>query len=136
MNWFFKVVAFLMSVRRGIRIFFVFAYVGWVVALSLLPPQDFPQIPLFEGADKVVHFILYFIFSMLGCWALKAERKFSMAYYIVPLTIGWGILMEVFQLSMHLGRSFSWYDILANSFGTFTGTLIYLSIVLKINVKS
>ena len=49
MQGFKKIVAFLLSVRRGFRIFFVLAYVGWVVALSLLPPQDLPPIPLFEG---------------------------------------------------------------------------------------
>jgi len=28
-------------------------------------------------------------------------------------------------LSMHLGRSFSWYDILANSFGAMGGIVIF-----------
>ena len=94
--------------------------------LSLLPPQDFPKIPLFDGADKVVHIIMYFIFSMLSSWALKTELYRSRILFIIPSTIGWGILMEIFQLEMHIGRSFSWYDALANTAGVALGTIIYL----------
>lgn len=135
MQGFKKIVAFLLSVRRGFRIFFVLAYVGWVVALSLLPPQDLPPIPLFEGADKLIHFMLYFIFAMLSCWALKTELKFSTVYLIIPVTIGWGILMELFQLSMHIGRSFSGYDILANCLGTFVGVLVYMASTLNTKIR-
>jgi VanZ family protein len=117
---------FLLAVRQPVRIFLVILYVGCIVALSLLPPKDFPQIPLFEGADKVVHFIMYFIFSILFSWSLKTELNYFRLFFIIPVTIGWGILMEYFQQSMHIGRSFSWYDILANSIGVFVGILIYV----------
>jgi len=117
---------FLLSVRLSFRYALLVIYVGCIMLLSLLPPQDFPKIPLFDGADKVVHIIMYFIFSMLSSWALKTELYRSRILFIIPSTIGWGILMEIFQLEMHIGRSFSWYDALANTAGVALGTIIYL----------
>lgn len=101
-------------------------YVGCIAALSLLPPQDLPKVELFRGADKVIHLLMYLIFSLLGCWALKTESNRAGIWLILPSAIGWGLLMEFIQLEMHLGRSFSWFDALANTTGALTGILIYI----------
>jgi VanZ family protein len=119
-------ISFLLSVRSSIRFALVFIYVGCIMALSLLPPQDFPKVQLFTGIDKVVHFTMYFIFSILGCWALKTEINRQKNWLILPVIIGWGIFMELLQLEMRVGRSFEWFDILANSVGVITGILIYI----------
>ena len=103
----------------------VVIYVGCVAALSLLPMQDLPQVPMFHGEDKVVHFIMYFGFSILFCWTLKTELNFSKLFFVILVTVSWGILMEYLQLDMHIGRSFSWYDELANSIGSVFGILVY-----------
>jgi VanZ family protein len=100
-------------------------YVGCVAALSLLPMQDLPQVPMFRGEDKVVHFIMYFGFSILFCWTLKTELNFSKLFFVLLVAVSWGILMEYLQLDMHFGRSFSWYDELANSVGSGFGILMY-----------
>ncbi len=119
-------IAFLLSVKQPVRILSVVLYVLGIMALSLLPPQDLPKIPLFRGADKVIHFMMYFVFSILFCWALRTERHYSRLFFIVVLTIGWGVLMEFIQFSMRMGRSFSWYDISANSLGVLAGIVIYV----------
>jgi VanZ family protein len=119
-------ISFLLSVRQSVRIILIITYVGCIMALSLLPPQDFPKLPLFEGVDKVVHFLMYFIFSFLFCWSIKTELNYRRLFIVIISTIGWGIFMEIMQLSMHLGRSFSWYDILANSFGVLVGIIVYI----------
>jgi len=119
-------IAFLLSVRLPFRYALVVSYVGCIMALSLLPPEDFPKIPLFKGIDKVVHIMMYFIFSMLSSWALKIELYRSRTLFILPATIGWGILMEIFQLEMHIGRTFSWLDVLANTTGVAIGMIIYV----------
>lgn len=124
-------ISFLLTVRQSIRIVLVIIYVACIAALSLLPPQDFPKVPLFEGADKVIHFLMYFIFSILFCWAIKTELNYYWLFFIIPATIGWGIMMEYLQQSMHIGRSFSWYDILANSVGVVAGVLIYVLVSRK-----
>lgn len=124
-------ISFLLSVHRAVRVVLAILYVGCIVALSLLPPKDFPQVQLFEGADKVVHFLMYYIFSFLGCWALKAELKQRVIWLILPVATGWGLLMEVFQFEMHIGRTFSWYDMLANAVGVVVGIAVYKLIVIN-----
>ncbi|HEY3369816.1 MAG TPA: VanZ family protein [Prolixibacteraceae bacterium] len=118
-------VSFLLSVRFAWRYALLVIYVGCIMALSLLPPQDFPKVQLFQGADKVVHFLMYFGFAILCSWAFKAELNRSRIWLILPATIGWGFLMEVFQLEMHIGRSYSMYDMLANATGVTVGLLFY-----------
>lgn len=125
-------ISYIFAVHRSVRILIVLIYVGCIAALSLLPPKDLPQVPLFYGADKVIHFMMYFLFSVLFCWALKTELNYSSLFFIISVTVGWGILMEYLQLDMHIGRSFSWYDILANSLGVLSGITIYkLGLLLK-----
>jgi len=130
-------ISFFFSLNQSVRIFLVLLYTGCIAALSLLPPQDFASVPLFEGADKIVHFFMYFIFSFLLCWALKIESKFQRWVLVLPVGIGWGIFMEYTQLSMHIGRSFSWYDILANSLGVIGGIVIFkCGLMLRTTEKS
>jgi VanZ family protein len=129
-------ISFLLSVHQSIRFVLVIVYIGCIAALSLLPPQDLPQVQLFEGADKVVHFLMYLFFSILGCWTLKTEINRSGIWLTLPVTIGWGMLMELIQLEMHAGRSFSWYDILANSAGVVVGIIGYQLIVSKFAQRS
>jgi VanZ family protein len=124
-------ISFLLSVRQSVRFVLIILYVGCIAALSLLPPKDLPQIQLFEGADKVIHFMMYLGFSLLGCWNLRTELKPFRIIIIILVSISWGILMELMQLEMHIGRSLEWYDILANSMGVLFGTLCYQLIVNK-----
>lgn len=124
-------ISFLLKINQSVRFILVIVYVGCIAALSLLPPQDFPQLPLFEGFDKVVHFMMYFIFSLLFSWAMKTELNYLRLLLIIPITIGWGVFMEIMQLEMHLGRSFDLYDILANSIGVSFGILIFVFVTRK-----
>lgn len=119
-------ISFLLSVPQYIRFVLLFLYVVCIAALSLLPPQDLPHVPLFRGADKLIHLTMYMIFAILGCWALKAEENRARIYLIILVTVGWGIFMEIMQLEMHAGRSFSWLDELANATGVLTGILLYI----------
>lgn len=124
-------ISFLLTVRQPIRVFFVVAYLGLIVALSLLPPNDLPQIQLFRGADKVIHTMMYLGFSLLSCWTLRIEKHLSRTVIIILISIGWGVLMEYIQRAMHMGRSFSVYDILANILGVFTGVIFYYLVTRK-----
>lgn len=119
-------ISFLLTVRQPVRILLVVLYICCIAALSLLPPQDLPKIPLFPGADKIVHFLMYLVFSLLSCWALRTEKHYYLLFFIILATIGWGMLMEFIQLEMHAGRSFSWYDVFANGLGVFVGILFYV----------
>lgn len=121
-----EMITFLFSVPQYIRFVLLVIYVGCIVALSLLPPKDLPRVELFRGADKLIHMTMYLIFALLACWTIKAEKNRKRIFLIILITVGWGIFMEFMQLEMHAGRSFSWYDELANATGVLTGITIYL----------
>jgi VanZ family protein len=106
-------------------------YISCVIALSLLPPKDLPHVQLFEGFDKVVHFLMYFPLSALLCWNLKVELKNNRILIVFCIAVMWGIFMEYMQLIMHMGRSFSWYDELANFIGVVFGGFLYWVVTRK-----
>ena len=116
----------LFSIRQWLRITLSLIYLTIVAFLSLLPPNDLPDIPLFPGADKIVHTCMYLGLAWLACWAMHAEVKRKWYYIIILFSISWGVMMEIFQFLMHLGRSFEFYDIISNSIGTLIGVLIYI----------
>ena len=120
------VIRFLFSIKPALRIVVVLAYLGIIAALSLLPAYDLPAIPLFAGADKLVHLCMYTVLSFLVCWGARISPK-SMRPLLLVLAMAflWGVLMEVLQRAMHLGRSFEYADIMANFAGAAAGLLVY-----------
>lgn len=119
-------ITILFSIKQWLRITLSLIYLTIVAFLSLLPPNDLPDIPLFPGADKIVHTCMYLGLAWLACWSMHAEVKWKWYYIIILFSISWGIMMEIFQFLMHLGRSFEFYDIVSNSIGTLIGVLIYI----------
>lgn len=75
--------------------------------------------------DKIVHFGMYFILIilLLNVWRIYAWKINKI--YLIIFCFCYGILMEYLQNFMKLGRSFDFYDILANLIGVLIGFLIY-----------
>ncbi len=119
-------ISLIFSIPQWLRITLSLVYMSIIAFLSLLPPDDFPDIPLFPGADKIVHTCLYLGLTWLACWSMHAENKRIWYYLIVLFSIGWGAIMELFQLMLHMGRSFDVFDIIGNAIGTLIGALIYV----------
>lgn len=119
-------ISLLFSIRQWLRITLSLVYLTIIALLSLLPPNDFPDIPLFPGADKIVHTCMYLGLVWLACWSMHAEINHFWYYLIVLFAISWGAVMEFSQLFMHLGRSFDYYDMVGNSVGSLIGVLIYV----------
>jgi VanZ family protein len=69
---------------------------------------------------------MYFPLSVLLCWNMKTEQKYTRAFFAIGTAALWGLFMEFMQLSTHLGRSFSWFDEFANLAGAVCGALIYV----------
>ena len=118
-------ISILFSIRQWLRITLSLIYLCCIAILSLLPSKDFPELPLFPGADKLVHTVMYLGLALLVCWSMHAEVKHKWYGLVTIFAILWGVLMEFFQLNMHLGRSFDFFDILANSLGAIIGVAIY-----------
>jgi VanZ family protein len=122
-------IRFVFSLPQWLRVLFSILYLSVVAGLSLMPSEDVPQIEMFPGFDKVVHGCMYFGLAVLACWTLHAEIKRIRIVYVVLFSISWGLLMEISQLEMMLGRAFEWKDELANSVGSLLGATAYLLIV-------
>ena len=78
----------------------------------------------FNQGDKVIHFTLFFIFTILLSFTSYCTRKIC----LLGIPILFGITIEIFQYFMAMGRTFDLFDIVANSLGVL---LAYLLLVNK-----
>jgi len=74
----------------------------------------------FDHQDKIVHILLFFIFTLLFFFSAFTRRNFLI--WLVPLLTG--ILIEILQQLTGWGRTFDVFDILANAIGILAGWLL------------
>lgn len=93
-----------------------------------MPGRDLPSVSLFEF-DKLGHFGIYFILSMLMFYGWQKQTNFSNLHVnafikIVLITSVYGFAVEVMQGTLTTDRQFDLFDALANSSGAIAGSLI------------
>ena len=76
---------------------------------------------MFEGIDKILHLS---IFTFLGFSFIAAFPKIKFAYFIQIMII-YGLLTEILQDEMHLGRSLETLDVVADIIGMLIGYFIF-----------
>lgn len=108
-------------------------FILWLT-LAQQPVGDM-DVPLFEGADKVVHAIMFGWLTWM-LWIDTGKRKHhtptvSATMLCTLVAAAFGALTEVLQSAMHLGRSMEASDFIAD----FTGTLIAATALLLYNKK-
>jgi VanZ family protein len=70
--------------------------------------------------------MMYMGLAWLVMWAFYKKHLLKTIRVLLFLSVPvWGALMEFMQLFMHQGRSFSWFDILANLAGAILGVLVF-----------
>lgn len=89
--------------------------------MLLRPGVEELEFPVFEGMDKIVHFS---IFALLGFCLKAAFPKLKFIYYIQIILI-YGMLTEILQDEMNLGRSFEGLDLVADFFGGLVGYYVF-----------
>lgn len=100
-----------------------------VLYLTLAPrPFGSVRIPLFEGADKVVHFMMFFAMAFAYHFDFRRGKKpvdeaRLMGWIFVSLS-AFGGLIELAQWKMRMGRSVDWYDLLADIAGAVYGIIL------------
>lgn len=100
-----------------------------VLYLTLAPrPFGSVRIPLFEGADKVVHFMMFFAMAFAYHFDFRRGKKpvdeaRLMGWIFVRLS-AFGGLIELAQWKMRMGRSGDWYDLLADIAGAVYGIIL------------
>jgi len=94
----------------------------FIASSCLLPASSFKEFSfdLFE-LDKLVHLILYFVFVLL--WAISSKTDFSKKQTLIlaAVSIAFGIVIEILQSTMGLGRAYDIDDIIANTIGCILG---------------
>ncbi len=118
-------IRFFFSLSQWKRFILSLAYLSVVAFLELMPERLVPDFQ-FRGEDKLVHVCMYLGLTILACWTFNAEKNHVRVPLIVLIIVLFGILMEIFQFEMKWGRSFEWFDILANSLGVIFGTVLFL----------
>lgn len=107
-----------------------------VLYLTLAPrPFGSVRIPLFEGADKVVHFMMFFAMAFAYHFDFRRGKKpvdeaRLMGWIFVSFS-AFGGLIELAQWKMRMGRSGDWYDLLADIAGAVYGIILAWLILAK-----
>lgn len=107
---------------------------GFVILFSgTLPANKINKISLLgtKHIDKLFHFLLYFIFSIILYFDLRRNAKrsknnYSIYLFMFFIPFVWGMIMELIQYYLITYREGSIADIIANISGIFTGILLVL----------
>ncbi|HMB63224.1 MAG TPA: VanZ family protein [Eudoraea sp.] len=115
------------------RLRYTIGFFSWMAIITLLslvsfPDDDTPGMDI-PHLDKAVHFTFYFLAALLGCFFLREQTRggipIKRAMVIMTISVVlYGIVIEVIQSVFTTERSGDFYDVLANSFGAFTGAAI------------
>ena len=108
----------------------------WSIVILLactLPAKRVSKVSLFDigHMDKVFHFLMYFIFSIILYFDLYKYRnalknKYFIYLFIFLIPLVWGSIIELVQFYALLNREGSIADIIANVSGIITGILFIL----------
>ncbi len=92
-----------------------------IIVLSLMPKSSLgmEKVKLFENSDKIVHFMMYAILTILAIMAFKKRDVCTKRCLTIIsiFSIFLGVMMEFLQEYLDIGRSFDTFDILANTTG-------------------
>ena len=100
-----------------------------MMLLTLLPGSYVMKYSLinFPGFDKLVHFVLFFIFAILLYVSVFPSGSSSLTRYLpwiisILISMGYGAVIEYFQGYVP-GRSSDIHDLLADTVGAISGIL-------------
>jgi VanZ family protein len=97
--------------------------------MLLKPGVENKEYPfMFPGIDKLLH---YAIFLLLGFLLLFAYPKIKILWYFI-IMIGYGLLTEILQSTMQMGRSAEFLDLLADTLAAITAWFGYKILVDKL----
>lgn len=110
-----------LKTKQWLWIFPVF-WMGLIFYISHQPRIRIPG-PGFPGIDKVIHFFVYFILSVLWQCSLQSNSHKTCCWVWIMGTL-YGISDEIHQ-SFIPGRHYEIADMVADSFGAFCGAFLF-----------
>lgn len=103
-----------------------------ITALTLMPGDSVPDVPMFANADKVVHAVMFGSLAVTILWdAGRRSHNVSMCRYAMSVVVAsaFGCVIEVLQEYMGLGRSGDVADWLADVAGAVVLPLLLWRVV-------
>ena len=104
-----------------------------ILILTGLPGDAFPEVISFWDwlePDKLMHVFMFGVLSFLVFYGLREQYRSGNSRYfysilILGVTLAYGLLTEILQANVFVGRDGNIFDFLANSIGVFAGWLAY-----------
>jgi len=103
-----------------------------VLFLSLSSGENLPHSSWLEfpHIDKVVHFVMYFVFALVLIHDSQHYSKIRLNHgqiilISVLIVIGWGGFLEILQRIPSIHRDSDFFDFLANTVGAVVASLLY-----------
>jgi VanZ family protein len=108
---------------------YAFAWALFILVACGAPPRTFEELKLEDilGYDKPIHAILFGVQAILLVRVLNKHNT-SIRQAIVRacyLSAGYGVLIEVLQKFYFEGRSYDYYDMMANALGCLLVWIFY-----------
>lgn len=99
---------------------YAIAWALFILAACGAPPSTFEELKLEDilGYDKPIHAFLFGTQSYLLIRVLKHKtQQLKMITYACAISASYGVLIEVLQKFYFEGRSYDYFDMLANTIG-------------------
>ncbi len=125
-------------IKRGIS-----ALPAWILTIVVslgilwltLAPRPLGEVEIeapFQNADKVCHGIMFAVLTLVAsvdCARGRSFRKLPWyeCLFIALLASLSGVVIEYAQREMELGRSFDYYDMLADAIGAYSVALAWIT---------
>ena len=104
-----------------------------ILFICLIPSNKVDNVRLFnfDHFDKIVHFLFYYILTLIFYADIfkyfKAPgKKYFIYLYVVLIPLFWGIIIELLQYYVVASREGSIFDIAANICGIIAGSFTVL----------
>ena len=109
-----------------------FAWFLFIIFLTFMPGDELSPVSLWEeiSFDKLVHFSVYCIFSLLLIIGLKKQTSFrflkkNAILLSLCMAISLGVLTELAQYFLVKQRFAEVFDVLANTLGAMFGVVVF-----------
>ena len=107
-------------------------FLGWVACVTMLSLMSFRGLGLDTGtldipfADKITHFVFYFVFVVLGSMFVRERGKGRVSlnratWWVLFIAVGYGIIIEGLQYTLTRDRMMELWDMISNTLGALAG---------------
>ena len=105
----------------------------FILIITGIPGNQIPKIPSFLewlSPDKFVHVVIFGILSYLILYSnrkqyLKRNYRFIIVASVVLISASYGLITELLQYYVFIGRNGNVFDFIANAIGALLGGMAY-----------